>query len=139
MMVLVDTSVWSLALRRQPKHLSEVQATIREELDELVREGRSQLIGPIRQEVLSGIRDRQQFERLRDYLRTFPDAELKTEDFENAAQASNSCLAASIAVTNVDLLICAVAIRRGWEILTIDKDFQHYARVLPLHLRAVPR
>ncbi len=52
-MVLVDTSVWSLALRRKPEHLSPREQLLVAEWSELVREGRVQMIGPIRQELLS--------------------------------------------------------------------------------------
>ena len=62
-MILVDTSVWSLALRRAATQLSEGQVQIKRELAELIREGRAQLIGPVRQELLSGIRGDAQYER----------------------------------------------------------------------------
>ena len=73
MTVLVDTSVWSLALRRRSRSLSAEEELVRGELAELIREGRAQMIGPMRQEVLSGIRSRSQYERLRQDLRAFED------------------------------------------------------------------
>jgi hypothetical protein len=42
------------------------ERALSESLRELVREGRVQMIGPIRQELLSGIRDEQSFRKLRD-------------------------------------------------------------------------
>ncbi|MFO7766132.1 MAG: hypothetical protein R6V33_06850 [Pelovirga sp.] len=54
MNVLVDTCIWSLALRRKK---SEQDAVVNE-LGELISEGRAQLIGPIRQELLSGIKNK---------------------------------------------------------------------------------
>ena len=72
MQVLVDTCIWSLALRLQTRHLNASEALLREELGNIVEEGRAQLIGPIRQELLSGIREAAQFERLREHLRGFP-------------------------------------------------------------------
>ena len=139
MPVLVDTSVWSLALRRNPKHLDTSQTVMVANLEELIRGGQARLVGPIRQELLTGIREQRQFERLRDDLRVFPDTTVVAEDYEAAAAAANRCIAAGIAVQNVDLLICAVAMNRDWEILTTDNDFRHYARVLPVRLRAQPR
>ena len=65
MLVLVDTPVWSLALRRKSRDLSERERSITQALEELIRDGRAQLIGVVRQELLSGIRDPQHFERLR--------------------------------------------------------------------------
>ena len=85
MMVLVDTPVWSLALRRKPEALNPRERQLTETLAELVREGRVQLLGPVRQELLSGIREEAQFRKLRDYLRAFPEHPLEAEDYEEAA------------------------------------------------------
>jgi predicted nucleic acid-binding protein len=135
MPVLVDTSVWSLALRRNPKHLDAAQTVMIADLKELIRGGHARLVGPIRQELLTGIREQRQFERLRDDLRAYPDTAVISEDYEAAAAAANRCIAAGIAVQNVDLLICAVAMNRDWEILTTDADFLQYSRRLPIRLR----
>jgi predicted nucleic acid-binding protein len=135
MPVLVDTSVWSLALRRNLKHLDTAQTVMIANLKELIRGGQARLIGPIRQELLTGIREQRQFERLRDDLRVFPDTTVVAEDYEAAAAAANRCIAAGIAVQNVDLLICAVAMNRDWEIYTTDDDFLQYSRRFPIRLR----
>ncbi len=134
MIVLADTTVWSLALRREPKDLSPEQRQVKEELAELIREDRVQLIGPIRQELLSGIRNPSQYDRLRLVLRAFDDAALVAEDYEEAARASNHCRSKGVLGSSVDFLICAVALRRNWQILTTDDDFLRYARHLPLRL-----
>ncbi|MGA9526844.1 MAG: PIN domain-containing protein [Terriglobales bacterium] len=138
MMVLVDTPVWSLALRRQPEHLSGTQQNLAGILVELIREGRAQMLGPIRQELLSGIREEVQFKKIRDYLRAFREPSLEAEDYEDAARMSNQCRNRGIAGSPVDFLICAAAHRRGWAILTNDRDFQNYAKVLPLRLHSAP-
>ena len=130
MNIIVDTSVWSLALRRQRTSPS---AETRE-LAELVREGRAALLGLIRQELLSGVRVDQQFETLRDHLRAFPDVPLEVDDYEDAASFFNKCRARGIQGSNTDYLICAAAVRRGFGILTTDTDFAHFARVLPIEL-----
>ncbi len=134
MNVLVDTPVWSLVLRRQAARLTSEQRVCREELSELIREGRVAIIGPIRQELLSGFRERDQFDRLKEHLRLYQDAVLASEDYEDAARLHNRCAAAGVAGSAVDLLICAAAIRRGWQIFTLDKDFQRYARHAPIAL-----
>lgn len=86
MNVLVDTSVWSLALRRsEPDDSPPLR-----ELHELILEGRAQIIGPVRQEVLSAIRATIQFRKLRDALRAFPDIEVASGDFERAAELFKS-------------------------------------------------
>jgi len=138
--VLVDTSVWSLALRRNQHDLNAEQHLIVGQLAELIREGRARLLGLIRQELLSGIKTTAQFERLRDTLRAFPDERIDTADYETAAKASNDCRGKGITVSVVDILICAVAIKRDQFIFTTDADFESYAEVLPLKFhRAVEK
>lgn len=134
MMVLVDTPVWSLALRRCPEHLNPHEQQLTQALAELIREGRVQMLGPIRQELLSGIREEAQFRKLRDYLQAFREHPLEGADYEEAAHMNNRCRTRGIAGSAVDFLICAAAQRRGWAILTTDRDFQNYASVLPLRL-----
>jgi predicted nucleic acid-binding protein len=137
MMVLVDTPVWSLALRRRPENLSDQEQQLIQALAELIREGRVQMLGPIRQELLSGIREEVQFRKLRDYLRAFREQPLEAGDYEEAAHMNNRCRARGIAGSAVDFLICAAAHRRGWAIFTTDRDFQNYASVLPVRLHTV--
>ena len=134
MRVLVDTSVWSLALRRKSADLSVSEQSLVQQLRDLIREDRVQLPGVVRQEVLSGIRHPEQFEKIRSFLRPFPDEPLDIEDYEMAAQVNNSCRAKGIAVSGVDALICAIALRKEFPIFTTDSDFKHYARVLGLKL-----
>ena len=132
MNTLVDTSVWSLALRRKADDLSDSEALLVAELTELVREGRACMLGVIRQELLSGIKTTEQYEKLRLTLRAFPDESLCTSDYEAAANASNACRAKGIAVSVVDALICAMTIYRDWTIFTTDPDFRKYESVLPI-------
>ena len=134
MTVLVDTSVWSLFFRRAPASLSPAEQALHDELAELIREDRALLMGPVRQEILSGVRDHSQYQILRDELRAFDDVSLDTRDFEEAAEACNLCRRAGIACSNVDFLLCAVAISRGYPLFTSDRDFIRYAKHLPLQL-----
>lgn len=131
MKVLVDTSVWSLALRRSrgPANASAVS-----ELAPLVEDGRVAMIGPIRQELLSGIKERAYFERLREHLRAFPDVEILAADYEEAASFYNRCREKGIQGSNTDFLICAIAARNKFSIFTADADFTHFAKVLPIAL-----
>ena len=130
MRVLVDTSVWSLALRRDP-HGHHQSA---EELKALVADHRVEMIGPIRQELLSGIRNASQFERLQNHLTAFPDIPIGTEDYEMAAKFYNLCRSKGIQGSNTDFLICSVAARNHLAIFTTDKDFQLFAKHLPIVL-----
>jgi predicted nucleic acid-binding protein len=134
--VLVDTPIWSLALRR--KHRPE-NASIQMELASLIADGRVAIIGPIRQELLSGIKERAHFDRLRDHLRAFPDTEITSDDYEGAAWFYNICRAKGIQGSNTDFLICAIAARNEFSIFTTDADFTHFARVLPIELHDAGR
>ena len=135
MKVLVDTSVWSHALRRRTPAANQAV----EELRSLIDEGRVAMIGVIRQELLSGIRTSEMFERLRDHLRPFSDERLETADFERAAEHFNACRARGVQGSNTDFLICAVAERRNLPILTTDEDFIRFADLLPITLHARDR
>jgi predicted nucleic acid-binding protein len=135
-MIIVDTPIWSLALRRRTVDLSESDQRLMHTLYELVRQGRVQLLGSTRQEVLSGIREQSQFRRIRDYLRDFPNVSTDASDYEEAARISNECRGAGIASSAVDMLMCAVSLRHKWEIFTTDRDFLHYQKVIPLQLLA---
>jgi len=136
MTVVVDTPIWSLAFRRRPHNLKPEQEKMKWELLELIREGRARLLGPIRQEILSGVREEAQFRRLREDLRAFEDEALTIEDYEEAADVGNRCRRAGVAGSPTDFLICACASRRDWAIFTTDGDFIHYARLVPLRLHA---
>ena len=130
MKVIVDTCIWSLALRRNAPKSSQIV----DELKELISEVRVQLIGPIRQELLSGIKSKQQFRNLRKHLSAFPDLQLESEDFELAAEYYNLARAKGIQGSNTDFLICSLAHRYAMPIFTTDIDFEQYQTVLPIKL-----
>lgn len=138
-MILVDTPIWSLALRRRKRDLSRDQERDVAEWERLVRAGDATLIGPIRQEVLSGVRDETSWERLRVALRPFLDLPIDTEDFERAAHFFNQCRARGIAGSAIDFLICAVSFRFGAPVYTTDADFSRYAKVLDIDLHSSGR
>lgn len=133
MSVLVDTSIWSLGFRRREPGYPEVL-----ELRALIQARRAKLIGPVRQEILSGIRERSQFDALRADLSSFPDLGLRTRDFEKAAEFYNLCRGRGIQGSKTDFLICAVAERHGMPIFTTDLDFQAFALHLPIALYSPP-
>jgi len=134
MNVVVDTPIWSIAFRRKGEDLSLQEQNLRQALAELIRVGRAQLPGVIRQEVLSGIRDEERFRKLRDNLRAFEDPPLEVADYEEAASFYNRCRARGVAGSPIDLLICAIVQRRNWQIFTTDKDFERYGRILGVKL-----
>jgi len=131
--VLVDSTVWSLALRRPTSSIHRETG----EFGALSREGRVRIIGPVRQEVLSGIRSAEHFLVVRERLRSFPDLVLETRDFERAAEMFNRCRARGVQGSHTDFLICAVAERHDLAVFTTDVDFRRYGRVIPLRPHAV--
>lgn len=131
MKVVVDTSVWSLALRRNTPMDAIPAVNL---LRDLIIDGRVAMLGAVRQEVLSGIRQTEQFTRLRDYLHAFPNLELTTQDYELAAEFYNTCRSHGIQGANTDFLLCVVAHRRGYSILTTDRDFESFQVYIPVML-----
>lgn len=130
MRVLVDTNVWSAALRRRGSAPSPVVR----ELRRLIQDRLVDIIGPIRQEVLSGIRDASHFSALEEYLADFQDLDLATEDYVTAARFFNVCRAAGIQGSHADFLICAVAVRYGLAVFTLDGDFSNFEKHVPIAL-----
>lgn len=131
MKVLVDTCIWSLAIRRDKQPDPNIEVV---EFQELIEEVRVQLIGPIRQEILSGVKRKQQFSKLKKILSAFPDLTLVSEDFELAAEYFNTLRSKGIQGSNTDFLICAVSTRNKIPIFSIDNDFIHYQKHIPITL-----
>ena len=130
MKIIIDSCVWSLALRRnEPQENEYVQ-----ELKELIKEVRAQLIGPVRQELLSGIKSKQQFNLLKDHLRAFEEIKITTVDYELAAEYFNTARKKGIQGSNTDFLICAISKRCEMPILTTDKDFISFKTILPIEI-----
>lgn len=134
MKIIIDTCIWSLALRRNAVQ----DNSYIEELRNLIEEIRAQLLGPIRQELLSGIKSKKQFDTLKLHLEAFTDIELETKDYELAAEYFNAARKKGIQGSNTDFLICAISSRRKMPILTTDKDFANFQSIFPVRLH-VPR
>lgn len=116
--------MWSLALRRGKQSI----AAPAQELRQLIQDHRVQMIGPIRQEILSGIRNDSQFNKLRKHLESFPDLPILTNDYVRAAKFINLCRSKGIQGSNTDFLICAVAVQNKFSIFTTDKDFELFSK-----------
>lgn len=130
MNVIVDTCVWSRFLRRNRPRRDPIAL----EVERLVRADVVQMLGPIRQELLSGAQPRERFDQLKACLRYYPNLALDEEDDEKAAAYYNLCRSQGIQGGGADFLICAAAVRHGMRIFTTDKDFAGYARHLPVAL-----
>lgn len=129
MKVIVDTNIWSLALRRRGVSIQQ-----KELLSTLIEKGFVVMLGPIRQEILSGIKSKQQYNILKSYLSAFPDFNITTADYEKAAELFNSCRSKGIQGSNTDFLICSVALKNDFIIYTMDKDFKNYKKVFDIKL-----
>jgi predicted nucleic acid-binding protein len=128
--VLVDTPIWSYALRSKK---TAFEAHV-EALETLILEKRVLMIGAIRQEVLSGYSDLKRFEILKQKLSIFENTPIVDDDYIQGAKFSNLCRQNGIQGSHIDFLICAVAVRLNVEIFTTDHDFDFYQQHLPIKL-----
>jgi len=131
--ILVDTSVLSLAFRRRVKPSPEppvVRAFRR-----LVEQDQPVAIpGIVFQELLSGVRTTDEFERLRNLLEGFPLILATCEHHVAAAKISNACRQAGVAASTMDCLIAGMAVSTKSKLLTGDEDFVHMAQHCNLRL-----
>ena len=132
MKILIDTPIWSKAFRR--KKIKSGDKNVVDILKYLIDEFMEIIIGPIRQELLSGISDEKIFNELKEKMRGFNDFPVETIDYELAAEYSNVCRRNGIQGSNTDFLICAIAVRNNFEIFTLDDDFGEYKKFLPIRL-----
>ena len=133
MRAIVDTCVWPLAFRRRIMLPSP-------ELDgfiALLGNDAAVMIGAVRQELLTGIRQAEQFNRLKTALAAFDDLPLTSEDHVLAASMDNTCRSHGVQGSGIDFLICAVAHRHRFAIFTTDPDFKHYSRWIPVRFHKV--
>jgi hypothetical protein len=131
--VIIDTCVWTRFFRRDRP----VDDSIGGEVAKLIRADLVQLLGPIRQELLSGAQPQERFNQLKEYLRFPPNLITEEADDETAASFYNVYRSNGLQGTSTDLLICAVAVRRRMRIFTTDTDFTRFAKYLPIDLHTV--
>ena len=133
MRILVDTSVWSLALRRSSGIVNEeaiALKTIIEQGEEIY------LLGIILQEVLQGIRNPKDFLALKEYFKAFPLIDLPREDYVRAAELKNQLIKKGRQASTIDVLIASVAISHHCHLFTADKHFTQIAEHSELKLLA---
>ena len=128
MKVIVDTPIWSYAFRTGNK---EFQSEI-DELTLLIQELNALIIGPIRQEILSGYSNISKFRKLKEMLSYFDNTPILDSDYESAAELHNKCRKKGIQGSHTDFLICAIAIRLDAPIFTTDQDFSLYENVIDI-------
>ena len=128
--VLVDTCLWSLAFRGKTPR----EKNVADELTKLIDENRAKIIGPIRQEVLSGYSEHAKYVKLRSKLAYFPNETIIDSEYEAAAEYSNLCRRHGVQGSHTDFLICAVCSRGPFVLYTTDKDFGLFSKYIPFHL-----
>ena len=133
MKVIVDTPIWSYALRtRNPKYQAETS-----EITALIKDQKALILGPVRQEILSGYSDLGQFKKLKEKLSYFENTPILDSDYESAAELCNRCRKKGIQGSHIDFLICAVARRLDVPIFTTDKDFSNYRKIISIRLHQI--
>jgi predicted nucleic acid-binding protein len=131
MKILIDTSIWSLALRRQSGVVNPESVMLRT----LIEQGEDiHLLGIILQEVLQGIKNPKDFHVLKDHLDAFPLIALAREDYIKAAELKNRLIKKGKQISTIDALIASASISYSCYLFTTDKDFEHIAQHSSLKL-----
>ena len=81
---------------------------------------------------MTDIKDNKPFSQLKDILSAFNDFPIITKDYELAAEYFNICRTKGVQGSNTDFLICAVSYRNRFPIFTTDKDFEKFAKHIPI-------
>lgn len=131
MALLVDTSVWSLAYRRdRSPDVPEIGAL----RSALAGGDRVVATGVILLELLRGFVPERAQRTIRKDFATLDVVEPRWSDYEDAAGLSNTCRRAGVQLGSIDALIAQLAIANELALLTTDQDFVHAARHIPLRV-----
>lgn len=133
MSLLVDTSVWSLAIRRdRPPETAEV-----EHLARTIRTGQPiASTGLILQELLQGAVAAATRTAIVDRFDALTMLVPTTADHVAAAELSNTCRRRGVQLKTIDALIAQLCIAHDLTLLTADADFRHAAQHVPLRVWA---
>jgi predicted nucleic acid-binding protein len=123
--LVVDTSVWSLVLRRP--RVDEDDPHVRAFRRHVESGDGLFLIGNILQELLDGLRSPRQFDRLLGLLEPFPLLDIDRRTYIAAARLRAACRARGVVAGPIDFLIAAACCRHGFPLLAADKDFSRIA------------
>ena len=126
MNLVVDTSVWSLVLRRPQVDDSNIH--VRAFRTHLESGNRLFLLGNILQELLDGLRSPKQCDRLVQLLEPFPLLDLDRSTYVAAAKLRTACRAKGVLAGPIDFLIAAACCQHGFPLLTADRDFSRIAK-----------
>jgi predicted nucleic acid-binding protein len=122
--IFVDTSVWSLAFRRDsPSSKAEVRALTR-----MIEQGVTILTtGLILQELLQGFSGPKAYTQILDRFSAVPLLVPNRDDHVAAAELRNRCRRAGLQIGTIDALLAQLCIRHNLTMLSSDKDFIHIA------------
>jgi predicted nucleic acid-binding protein len=127
--LFVDTSVWSLAFRRDaPPRCPEVRALTR------ALEGGETIIGTglLLQELLQGFSGPKAREAILNHFSALPLLTPSRRDHIEAAEMRNACRRAGVQLGTIDALLAQLCIRNDLTMLTTDEDFSRVAQRFPL-------
>ena len=129
MTLMVDTSVWSLALRRDPISAAPQVRALRSAL-----EGEEIVVttGLVLQELLQGFAGPRARKDIIERFAALPLLGPDRQDHIDAAELRNSCRRAGVQVGTIDALLAQLCIRFDLTLLTTDNDFVHAAAHCPL-------
>lgn len=135
MTLLVDTSVWSLALRRDtPAAQPEVDALA----GALAGTDVVVTTGIVLQELLQGFSPPRARALIMARFAALPLIQPSREDHIAAAELRNTCRAAGVQLGTIDALIAQLCVAHGLTLLTTDRDFRHAAKHSRLKLWSQP-
>jgi len=136
--IVVDTSVWSQAFRRRSWPNDEIPSVARL-LQKLTREKEHLGVpGVVLQELLSGVKDPAQGERIKVLMEGYPLLLATKEHYIEAANISNVCRRAGLSAATIDCLIAAQCIMLDGLLLTLDDDFKGISKCCGLRLYPIP-
>lgn len=131
--LLVDTSVWSLALRRDPPEPSSEVL----ELKRALASGDSVYgTGLILQELLQGFAKPRAHAQIVKHFSVLPFLVPERQDHIDAAEIRNKCRRRGVQAGTIDALLTQLCVRHDFQILTTDNDLRHIAQVVPLQVWA---
>jgi hypothetical protein len=137
-LIVVDTSVWSLAFRRRSWPRGVTPGIIKL-LQKLTREKQRVVVpGVVLQELLSGVKDPAQGERIKELMEGYPLILGTKEQHVEAANISNVCRKAGVPAATVDCLIAAQCILLNGVLLTLDDDFKRISGCCGLRIYPIP-
>jgi len=126
--VFVDTSVWSLALRRDaPPEMPEVNE-LRRSLDA----GSIYCTGLVLQELLQGFAMPKAHKQIISHFSALPLLVPDRDDHIQAAQLRNRCRQQGVQTGTIDALLAQLCVRYDLTMLSADTDFHRIASVVSL-------